>query len=76
MSFTHQNLLVQIQQQKQKKVWNMFKVNNKNTRATSVDVELLFLLLTLNIFHLFLVFLLLTLNKQSLGAFPFRTVTL
>ena len=71
MSFTHQNLLVQIQQQKQKKVWNMFKVNNKNTRATSVDVELLFLLLTLNIFHLFLVFLLLTFEQAIFRGISF-----
>ena len=70
MSFTHQNLLVQIQQQKQK-VWNMFKVNNKNTRATSVDVELLFLLLTLNIFHLFLVFLLLTFEQAIFRGISF-----
>ena len=31
------------------KMWNMFKVNNKNTR----DVVLVFLLLTLNMFHTF-----------------------
>ena len=32
-----------------KKEWNMFKVNNKNTRG----VVLVLLLLTLNIFHIF-----------------------
>ena len=38
------------------KVWNMFKVNNKDTKTTP--------LLTLNIFHTFvLVFLLLTLSR-------------
>ena len=31
----------------------MFKVNNKNTRTTSNDVVLMFLLLTFNIFHTF-----------------------
>ena len=42
-----------------KKVWNKFKVNYKNTRTTSFDVVLVFLLLTFNIFHtFFLVFLL------------------
>ena len=35
------------------KVWNMFKVNNKDTKTTS-DVVLLSLLLTLNIFLLIL----------------------
>ena len=44
-----QNLIVQSQQQKQyKKVWNVFKVNYKYTRTTSMTV---FLLLTLNMFH-------------------------
>ena len=32
------------------KVWNMFKVNNKNT---IIDIVLVFLLLTLNLFHTF-----------------------
>ena len=42
----------------------MFKVNNKDTRTTPVSFWLS-LLLTLNIFHTFvLVFLLLTLNMQ------------
>ena len=42
----------------------MFKVNNKNTRNDDNDIVLVFLLLTLNIFHTFFrVFLLLTLNK-------------
>ena len=51
-----------------KKVWNMFKVNNKDTKTTphqndANGVVLVSLLLTLNIFHTFvLVFLLLTLN--------------
>ena len=41
------------------KVWNMFKVNNKATKTTPLA-----LLLTLNIFHTFvLVFLLLTLSR-------------
>ena len=31
----------------------MFKVNNKNTRTTFIDVFLVFLLVTLNIFHTF-----------------------
>ena len=31
----------------------MFKVNNKNIRIKSNDVVLVFLLLTLNIFHFF-----------------------
>ena len=45
----------------------MFKVNNKNTRTT-YDVILVFLLLTLNIFHtFFLLFLSLTLNKSMLA---------
>ena len=44
------------------KVWNMFKVNNKATKTTP-GIVLVTLLLTLNIFHTFvLVFLLLTLN--------------
>ena len=36
-------------------VWNMFRVNNKNTRTTNdvIDVFLVFLLLTLNLFHTF-----------------------
>ena len=42
-----------------KRVWNMFKVNNKST----TEIILLFLLLTLNMFHTFQMFLLLTLNK-------------
>ena len=46
----------------------MFKVNNKNT----VNDVLVLLLLNLNIFHtyfIFLVFLLLTLNKQMLAGY-------
>ena len=42
-----------------KRVWNMFKVNNKST----TEIILLFLLLTSNMFHTFQMFLLLTLNK-------------
>ena len=42
----------------------MFKVNNKNTRIDMAQV--LLFLLTLNILYLFLVFLLLTLNKKML----------
>ena len=40
-----------------KKVWNMLKVNNENTKMTSnddvIDVLLFFLLLSLTIFHTF-----------------------
>ena len=42
-----------------KRVWNMFKINNKST----TEIILLFLLLTSNMFHTFQMFLLLTLNK-------------
>ena len=45
----------------EKGVKYVFKLNNKNTRTTSV-----FLLWTLDIFHFFLVFLLLT-NKAFLA---------
>ena len=41
----------------------MFKVNNKDT-TTMPGIVLVSLLLTLNIFHLALVFLLLTLNME------------
>ena len=45
---------IQIQQQKyQKKFRNMFKVNNKNYKNNVNDVLLVFLLLTLNVFHTF-----------------------
>ena len=37
----------------QKKVWNMFKVNNENTRTTSLTSFWWFFFLTLNIFHTF-----------------------
>ena len=53
----------------------MFKVNNKNTVN---DVVLVLLLLNLNIFHtyfIFLVFLLLNLNKQMLAGY-FLTIHL
>ena len=44
-----QHLLVQNQQWKhQKNIWNLFKVNNKDTGTTSFDVVLASLLLTLN----------------------------
>ena len=33
------------------KVWNMFKVNDKDTRMKSINIILVSLLLTLNIFH-------------------------
>ena len=47
------NLPAQSQQYKHlNKVWNLFKVNNKDTRNTSKDVVLVFLLLTLNRFHI------------------------
>ena len=36
-----------------RKKWNIFKVNNKDTRAMSNDVVLLSLLLTLNLYHTF-----------------------
>ena len=49
-----------------KKVWNTFKVNDKDTKTTPGTLFAMFLLLTLNMyhaFHLFLVFVLLTLNR-------------
>ena len=50
--FFRNYVLVQSQQQKhKKKVWNMFEVNNKNHQNEVVDVVLVFLLLTLNIFY-------------------------
>ena len=39
--------------EKLEKVWNMFKVNNKETGTKPMDVVVVFLLLTLNIFHTF-----------------------
>ena len=41
----------------------MFKVNNKDTQAKVLYVALVSLLLTLNIFHIVLVFLFSILNK-------------
>ena len=41
----------------------LLKANNRNTRKRFHDVILVFLLLHLNISYLFLLFLLLTLNK-------------
>ena len=39
----------------QNTMWNMFEVNNKNTNQNDViDVFLLFLVLTLNLFHTFI----------------------
>ena len=44
----------------------MFKVNNKNTRATFIDVALMFFTVSFeHISHLLLGFLLLNLNKDS-----------
>ena len=45
------------------KVWNMLKVNNKNTRATSMSLFGIFVLNFEHISHVFLVILLLTLSK-------------
>ena len=46
------------------KVWNMFKVNNEDTKNNAIGVVLVSLLLTLNIFHTFVpMFLLLTLSR-------------
>ena len=46
----------------------MFKVNNKDHQNDAIGVVLVSLLLTLNIFHTFvLVFLLLTLSKVNAG---------
>ena len=48
------------------KVWNMFKVNNKDTKTMPLlsGIVLVSLMLTLNMFHTFvLVFLLLTLGR-------------
>ena len=38
---------------KKKTLYNMFKVNNKKYQDDVIDVILVFLLLTLNIFHTF-----------------------
>ena len=35
-------------------VWNMLKVNNNDTRNDVIDDFLVLLLLTMNIFHIFL----------------------
>ena len=53
VTFTFSKLTIETQN----KVWNMFNVNNKNTRTAPVIVNFK------HIWHLFLVFLLLTLNK-------------
>ena len=45
----------------------MFKVNNKKHQNNVIDVFLVYVLLTLNKITSFLVFLLLTLNKQMLA---------
>ena len=50
----------------------MLKVNNTNTRGDVIDTILVFLFVTLNIFHnFFSKFLLLTLNKSMLAAYCF-----
>ena len=47
-------LLFQSQQQKyQKNVWNMSKVNKKKRQKDVINIALVFLLLTLNLFHTF-----------------------
>ena len=50
LELPRRHILLQSQQRKhQNNGWNLFKVNNKDTRATSVMLHLL--LLTLNLFH-------------------------
>ena len=59
MVYSSKHLPVQLEQQKhQKKAWNMFKVNNEDFETDINDLIVSFE----HISHLFLVFLLLTLN--------------
>ena len=52
--------LFKVNNRNTRKIRNMFKVENKDSRTMPFDVALLSLLLTLNILNLFLVSLLLT----------------
>ena len=63
-SFPSRHLLVQSQQEKHRdNVWNLFKINNKNTRATSLTSFCCLLCNCERISHIVLEFVLLTLNN-------------
>ena len=64
--FPRRDLLVQsLQWKHQNSVWNLFKVNNKNTRMTSTTLVSCLIINSEKISHIFLAFPWLTLNKKT-----------